>query len=169
MKKIQKILLDKNEEIKWYPFSAYLDGIKRYNESERYLIDKEFWEDRFYEISKSEYLFSDVIDIDESPIKELTFKTSKKFKKELFEYCADNNISVHILIVTVLAKIINDKTACKRFYFEIPIGNRLGTNEKNSIGTYEIGPPFIFDFTKYNDFFDLFKSVQKTVDRLLQA
>jgi len=159
--KIQKILLGKNEDVKWHPFSAYLENIDSYNKSEKYLKDKEFWEDRFLEISKSEYLFNDVIDIDESPIKKLTFQTSKKFKEELFEYCSNINISPHILIVVFLAQSIKDKTGCKRFYFEIPIGNRVGMNEKNSIGPYEIGPPFIFDFTKYHDISDLFQSVQK--------
>lgn len=159
--KIQKVLLNKNEEILWHPYSAYLDRLKNYNESKKYLTDKEFWEDRFSQISKSEYLFSDVIDTRESPIKNLTFQTSAKFKEKLFDYCSKNNLAPHIFIVTVLAQIIDDKTGCKRFYFEIPVGNRLGTNEKNSLGPYEIGLPYVFDFNKYNNFYDLYESVQK--------
>lgn len=159
--KIQEILLNPNEEIKWHPFSAHLDSIKDYNESEKYLADKAFWEDRYLEISKSEYLFSDVIDTNESLIKSLTFQTSPKIKELLFTYCTKNNFSPHILIVAVLAQIINDKTGCKRFYFEIPIANRLGTNEKNSIGIYETTFPFIFDFTRYNNVFDLIESIHK--------
>ena len=138
-----------------------MDHIKKYNESEKYLIDKEFWEDRFLELSKSEYLFCDVIDTNESLIKTLTFETSPKLKELLFEYCTKNNSSPHILIVTVLAQIINDKTGCKCFYFEIRIANRLGAKEKNSIGIYEITFPFIFDFVKYNTIFDILASVQK--------
>ncbi|MCQ4936449.1 condensation domain-containing protein [Anaerotignum propionicum] len=159
--KIQKVLLLKDEEVKWHPFSKYLDNLKEYNESEKYFVDKEFWENKFLEIFNSDYLFDDVIDTDESVIKELTFQTSKEFKDNLFEYCSKNNISVHILIASILAQIINTRTRCKRFYFEIPIGNRLGTDEKNSLGVYEIGPPFIFDFTKYNNIFELYQSVQK--------
>ena len=106
--KILESLLSPNEEIKWSPFSAYLDKIKNYNESEKYLTDQEFWEDRFLEISRSEYLFSDIIETNESPIKNLSFETSPELKELLFEYCTKNNISPHILIVTVLAQIIND-------------------------------------------------------------
>lgn len=159
--KIQEILLNPSEGIKWHPFSAHLDSIKNYNESEKYLTDKEFWENRFLEISKSEHIFSDIIDINEAPIKEVSFQTSKKIKEDLLEYCSKNNISPHIFIVTVLAQIINEKTGCKCFYFEIPIGNRLGINEKSSLGLYEISPPLIFDFTKFNNIFDLFESVHK--------
>ncbi len=161
LENIQRVLLDKNEDITWHPYAAYLEKIERYNRSEKYLSDKEFWEGRFLEISKSEYLFRDVIDTDEALIRELKFQTSKIFKRNLFEYCSQNNISPHLLIVTVLAQIINVKTGCQCFYFEIPIGNRLGAKEKNSIGPYEIGPPFIFDFNKYNNLPDLFESVQK--------
>ncbi len=60
--KIQEVLLEPSLEIKWHPFSAHLEGISNYGESEKYLSDKEFWEDRFSEISNSEYLFSDIID-----------------------------------------------------------------------------------------------------------
>ncbi len=158
--KIQKVLLLKGEEVKWHPFSDYLENIKKYRESEHYFRDKEFWEDKFLKIFNCDYLFHDVIDTDESAIKEVTFQTSNKFKEDLLEYCSKNSISEPILIASVLAQIINTKTGCKRFYFEIPIGNRLGTNEKNSLGVYEIGPPFIFDFTKYNNIFDLYQSVQ---------
>jgi hypothetical protein len=159
--KISKVLNDNKEEIIWHPFSAYLNSIKNYRESQKYLNDTIFWEDRFLEISKSNYLFGDIITTDESTIKELTFQTSQKLKEELFEFGSNNNIKIHILIVTVLAKILSDKTGCKRFYFEIPIGNRLGTNEKNSLGVYEIGPPFIFDFDRYHNLSDLLESVQK--------
>lgn len=158
---IQKVLLDKNEEITWHPYSAYLKKIERYNRSEKYFSDKDFWEDRFLEVSRSEYLFPDVIDTDEAPIRESQFQTSKTLKRKLFEYCSQNHISPHLLMVTVLAQLINVKTGCKCFYFELPIGNRLGVNEKNSIGTYEISPPFIFNFNKYNNLSDLFVSVQK--------
>ncbi len=159
--KIQGILMNPKEEVNWHPFSAYLDNLKNYHESEKYLTDNEFWENRFFEISKSEYLFSELIDTNESPIKSLTFQTSQELKERLFEYCIKNKLSPHIVIVTVLAQIINDKRQCKRLYFEIPIANRLGTKEKNSIGAYEITFPFIFDFEKYNNIYDLLESVQE--------
>lgn len=158
---IQKVLLHKEVEVKWYPFSAHLDKIKIYNKSEKYLIDKEFWENRFLEFSKSEYLFKDVIDQDEAPIKESTFQTSKQFKKELVEYCGIHNISLQFLIVTVLTHIINNKTGCNRFYFDITVGNRLGKNEKNSLGVYELGYSYVFDFARYHHMVDLYKSVHE--------
>lgn len=159
--KIQEVLLEPSLEIKWYPFSAHLEGIRNYGKSEKYLSDKEFWEDRFSEIFKSEYLFFDIIDKEESTIKNLSFQTSKELKDLLLEYCTINNVSPNILIITVLAQILNKKTGRKSFYFEIPIANRLGKNEKNSIGAYITTFPFIFDFSRYSSFFDLLESVHK--------
>lgn len=159
--KIHNALLDRHKKITWHPFSAYLEKIDRYNKSEKYLADRAFWEGRFAEIAKCDYLFSDVLDVEIAPIKELAFQTSQSFKKSVLSFCAQQKISPHLLIVTVLAELIYIKIGCERFYFEIPIGNRLGTKEKDSLGVYEIGPPFIFDFKKYRGFAELLESVQK--------
>lgn len=159
--KIQNYLLDKNKKITWHPFSAYLQKIDVYNKSEKYLADQKFWEGRFTEIAQCDHLFRDVIDVEIAPIKELIFQSSTSFKINLLNFCAQHKLPTHLLIVTVLAELINLKTGCERFYFEIPIGNRSGAKEKDSIGVYEIGPPFIFDFRQYKNLADLFESVQK--------
>lgn len=160
--RILKVLLNKNEEFKWHPYADYLEKIKRYNASGQYLQDKVFWENRFLELSRSEYLFPDVTDADEEEaVKTLIFQTDKIMKKALWGYCSENHFSPHMVIVAVLARMISTKTGRKRFYFEIPIGNRAGADEKNSIGAYEISPPFIFDFTKTNNLLDLIESLKK--------
>jgi Non-ribosomal peptide synthetase modules and related proteins len=159
--KIQKVLNDNKEEMIWHPFSAYLNRIKNYRESQKYLEDTIFWEDRFLELSRCNYLFSEVITICESSIKELSYQTEQKLKEELIEFCSKNDINLYCLIATVFARILSDKTRCKRFYFEIPIANRLGTNDKNSFGLYEVTFPFIFDFDRYQNLSDLLESVQK--------
>ncbi len=159
--KIQRVLEDNNEEITWHPFSAYLNNIKKYRESQTYLEDMKFWENRFLEISKCSNLFHEAISTEESTIKELSFQTEQKIKEELMEFCLKKNIRVYCLIATILAQILSEKTGCKRFCFEIPIGNRLGNNEKNSLGLYEITLPFIFDLDRYQNIHDLLESVQK--------
>ena len=159
--KIQKFLNNNKEEIIWYPFSSYLNNIKKYRESQRYQEDTIFWENRFLEISKCNDLFGEVITTDESTIQELSFQIGSKRKEELIAFCFKNNIKLYCLIATALAQILSQKTGCRRFCFEIPIGNRLGSNDKNSLGVYEIGLPFIFDFDRYQNFSDLLESVQK--------
>lgn len=160
---IQEVLLDSATEVKWSPFATYLENRANYISSERYGKDQEFWEDRLLEISKSDYLFNndDILDLCEAPVKNLALETSQELKVNMYECCAKRNISPHILIATVFAQIINDKTGSRRFYFEIPVANRLGANEKNSIGAYETAFPFIFDFEKYGSILDILASVQK--------
>lgn len=159
--RIQLALNNKDEEIVWHPYAAFLEKINHYYDSDKYMRDKEFWDIRFEELSRCQYLFPDVIDCNESATKTMIIQTSKAFKKALLSYCSDHTIPPHIAIVAVVARIISMKTGCKRFYVEIPIGNRSGNDEKNSIGTYEISPPFIFDFTTTNDVYDVIKSVKK--------
>lgn len=159
--KIQKVLSDKKEEIIWHPYSAYLNNVKKYRESQRYLDDTIFWENRFLEISKCNNLFNEIITEGESTIQELSFQTTQKFKQDLMEFCLKNSIKSYCLIVTVLAQILSEKTCCKRFCIEIPIANRLGKNDKNSLGIYETTLPFIFDFDRYQNLSDLLESVHK--------
>jgi hypothetical protein len=158
---IQHILLNPQEEIVWHPFSDYLERMERYSRSDKYLVDQAFWENQFAELSNCEYLFPGAIEMKEAPIRELRFQTSHALKRKFLAYCSDHAISPHLLIVTILAELIHAKTNAKRFYFEIPIGNRLGAKERNSIGPYEIGLPIIFDFNQYQDTWDLLDAVNK--------
>lgn len=159
--KIQQILLNPDGDVLWYPFSNYLEKNKNYVQSKEYLLDQAFWEDRFLKISQSEYLFEELIHTDVSPMGSMDFQTSRELKGLMLEFCMKNNISPHVLIVAVLARIINERTECERFYFEIPIFNRVGNNEKNSIGVYEIAFPYVFDFAGYTGVFDVIESVRK--------
>ena len=77
------------------------------------------------------------------------------------ELCYKNNMKVYCLLVAVLAQILSEKTHCKRFCFEVPIANRSGANDKNSLGLYEVTFPFILDFDRYQNLFDLLESIQK--------
>ncbi|NLF43824.1 MAG: hypothetical protein GX587_14110, partial [Bacteroidales bacterium] len=114
--KIQEALLNPNEEINCYPFSAHLESLIKYKDSDIYQKDQAFWEDKFLEISGSEYLFSEVIHASEAQVNSLAFQTDPKLKDLMTEYCKKNNISPHALIVTFLAQIMHQKTGCKRFY-----------------------------------------------------
>lgn len=159
--KIQKVLNGHKEEIIWHPYSAHLNAIKTYRESQKYLDDSVFWESRFLELSKCNHLFSEVITTEESTIQESSFRTTQKLKEGFMELCYKNNMKVYCLLVAVLAEILSEKTHCKRFCFEIPIANRSGAKDKNSLGLYEVTFPFILDFDRYQTLFDVLESIQK--------
>lgn len=159
--KIQRVLNNNKEEINWHPYSAHLNDIKKYTESQKHLNDAAFWENRFLELSKCNDLFSEVITREESTIQESSFRTTQKLKEGLMEFCHKNNIKLYCLMVAVLAQILSEKTHCKRFCIEIPIANRSGAKDKNSLGLYEVTFPFILDFDRNQNLFDLLESIQK--------
>jgi hypothetical protein len=161
MDKIEKVLLGLEKEVIWHPFSAKLEKTKDYKGSEKYLRDKEFWEERFLEYSKGEFLFEEPVDTEEREIKELRFTISKDNKKKIFDYCTSHNISVHLLIITILSKFTNKKTGLERFYFDVTVGNRIGKNEKNSLGIYEVANPYSFDFSSNPEMMELYESISK--------
>ena len=159
--KIEQILLDPERDVQWHPFSRYLEKIEHYTGSNEYLLDQAFWEDRFLDISQSEYLFDELIHTGVSPMKSVDHGTSRELKGLLLQFCEKNNMPPHVLIVSVLARIINEKTECERFYFEIPVQNRVGKNEKNSLGMYEVTFPYIFNFAQYASVADVIESVHR--------
>ena len=159
--KIQRTLLDPEEDVQWHPFSGYLEKLKTYAASKEYLLDQAFWEERFSIVLKGEYLFPELIDSDLSPMGSMEIQTSRELKGQMLAFCERNNISPHVLIVAVLARITNERTERERFYFEIPILNRVGKNEKNSIGMYEVVLPYVFDFAENPSVFDVIESVRK--------
>lgn len=158
---ILNFLLGEQKQINLHPFSAHLERIDRYTKSDKYLADQEFWERRFAEISQCDYLFSDAIDIEVASSKEMAFQSSQSFKRSLLEFCAQQKISSALLIATVFAELMHIKTGRARFYFEVPIANRLEAKEKESMGVYEIGPPIIVDFHKYCSLVEQLDSMQK--------
>lgn len=159
--KIQRVLLGIEKEVTWHPFSAYLQKIQEYRESEKYLTDKEFWEEKFLGYSKIDYLFPEVIDIDEAPARELSFSINKEIKQRLLDYCEANNVSLHLLILAIMSNFINKKMGKRSFYFEVTIGNRLGVDEKNSLGPYEVGNLYSFDFSGDPDMAQLYESLRE--------
>lgn len=159
--RIQKALSEPKEEIIWHPYSAYLSGLCSYRESPKYLEDAMFWENRFLELSKCHALFGEAIATKESTIRESSFRTTEKHKEELMKFCSENNIKVYCLIASVFAQYMSEKTGSRRFCIEIPIANRLGTNDKNSLGLYEVSLPYIFDFNQFHNLRDLLESVQR--------
>ena len=160
--KIQKALNEDNkEQMIWHPYYAHLNNVKKYKESQKYLEDSIFWEDRFLELSKCNALFSGMITTEASTIQESSFRTTQNLKEELLEFCNKNNIKLYCLIVAILAQLLSEKTNCRCFCFEIPIANRAGANDKNSIGLYEVTFPFIFDFDRDQTLSDLLRSIEK--------
>lgn len=159
--RILSALSDNDETPRWHPYADHLDRIKQYRCSDQYLSDKAFWDSRFDELSRCDYVFPEIRSIDYSSSKALVVDTGEEFKSELLSFCADHRISPPTLIMSVLAQIVSVTTGRKRFYFEAPSGNRSGADEKNSIGAYEIGVPVVFDFHNTESALDLIGSVRQ--------
>lgn len=157
---IQKVLLDEHTEIHWHPFAAHLENVNRRKAGKDHVDDEKFWETKFHELSTCEPIFKNAIDIQEADATSLSFQLDKEFKNALLCHCDQKKVSPYLVISSALAELLSKKNGCKRISIEIPIGNRVGKEEKNSIGAYEITAPFIFDFDKHKKLSEVIESAK---------
>lgn len=159
--KIQQVLLDENAEIHWHPFSSHLKKLAGASVEKNNVDDGQFWDTRFSELATCAPLFKDVIDVEESVASHLSFRLSKEIKEGLFSCCDKSKASPFTVILTFFAELLSEKCGGKRFCIEVPFGNRLGHEEKDSLGAYEIVAPFTFDFSEHKELVERIQSVKK--------
>lgn len=135
----------------WYPFARHLEGIAKYRAGEKYRQDAAFWEKKFAELSQAEPLFPALLGQGDAIVQRLSLLGTQELKTALEEYGRQNKVSPHMVIVAALARHLRKTTGRKRFVIEIPIANRVGINEKNSLGAYEMTTPILFDFSRSDD------------------
>lgn len=164
--KVQKSLLDEHSEIRWHPFSPYLEKIDRHKAGEDYVADQTFWETQFSELSTCEHVFKDVIEIEAADASGLDFQLGKEFKTELLHYCNQKGTSSYVVIASAFAELVAKKFGHKRFSMEIPIGNRSGKEKIESLGAYEASVPFVFDFNRHPTLDQIINSTQKQSKQL---
>lgn len=157
---IQKVLLDEHTEIHWHPFASHLEKVRLNSTRISHIDDEKFWETKFHELSRCEPIFKGAIGIEESDATSLNFQLDKESKSALLGYCEQKKISPYLVISSALAELLAKKNGCQRISIEIPIGNRVGKEEKNSIGAYEIAAPFTFDFSNSNKLNDAIESAK---------
>lgn len=137
--------------VSWHPFARHLEDIAKYRASEQYRQDAAFWKKTFAELGQAEPLFPALLGQGDAIMQSVCLPGAQELKTALNEYGRQNNVSPHMVIVAVLARLLRHATGRKRFVIEIPIANRVGLKEKNSLGAYEITTPIIFDFSRSDD------------------
>lgn len=135
--------LSKNESvIEEQPFS-YIDYIqteKNYLQSETYMKDKIFWEEKFKDIS--EFAFLSNATTNSSAANREKFQLSRKFCDELNSYCKNHNASPFAMFMAVFAIYLNRLSGLDNVIIETPVLNRSNFKEKNCLGMFISTIPF---------------------------
>lgn len=155
--------LIKNESVEDNLESSYIDYINsetEYLNSDKYIKDKEFWEQRF----NKQYETAKVIpNNDEKTInskaKRKEIKISKLITKQINEYCKINRISPFVFLLGIYGIYLSKINNLDEIIIGTPMLNRKGVKEKQMIGMFVNTLPFKISIDSKLNIKDLFTQI----------
>ena len=155
--------LIKNESVEDTLESSYIDYINsetEYLNSDKYIKDKEFWEQRF----NKQYETAKVIpNNDEKTInskaKRKEIKISKLITKQINEYCKINRISPFVFLLGIYGIYLSKINNLDEIIIGTPMLNRKGVKEKQMIGMFVNTLPFKISIDSKLNIKDLFTQI----------
>ncbi len=117
-------------------YLSFVENEQLYKESNRFLKDKIFWEEKFNLPPEATVLKPRTTNIKSTQSKRKTYVAPKKFTHLLRTYCSDNKLSPYPLFLSALAMYINRVSAKENMIIGTPILNRLNQAEKNTLGMF---------------------------------
>lgn len=123
-----------------FSYTDYIQTEKNYLQSEAYLKDKVFWEEKFKDIS--EFAFLSNATTNSSAANREKFQLSRKFCDELNSYCKNHNASPFAMFMAVFAIYLNRLSGLDNVIIETPVLNRSNFKEKNCLGMFISTIPF---------------------------
>ena len=144
-----------SNEIK-YSYVDYIESEKEYIKSNRYIKDKEYWNNI---LSTNSYI-SDINGLNNDTNKSINakrevIKLSKKLNDKITNFCAEKRISIFTLYCTILQIYMSKVCYNENITIGVPVLNRLNYRDKNTIGMYISTVPFKVNVDykiKYNEF-----------------
>ena len=163
----------KNETIEETINPSYIDYInseKDYLNSERYLIDKEYWNNIFSKAPNSISIpgsFYTHNSFDCAANRE-NFTIPKELVTTIQAYCKKNKASVFNFFMAVLAIYMYKINNTKDFVIGTPILNRTNFKEKNTCGMFINIAPLKINIDSNNNFLDFLNIIAKDSKELLK-
>lgn len=155
--------LIKNESVEDTLESSYIDYINsetEYLNSDKYIKDKEFWEERFnkqYETAK--VIPNNDEKIINSKAKRKEIKISKLITKQINEYCKINRISPFVFLLGIYGIYLSKINNLDEIIIGTPMLNRKGIKEKQMIGMFVNTLPFKISIDSKLNIKDLFTQI----------
>jgi amino acid adenylation domain-containing protein/non-ribosomal peptide synthase protein (TIGR01720 family) len=139
---------------------SYIDFIEKeseYLQSNRFLRNKQFWNDKFSNISE-DFLYKTSTTLDG---KRKTIHIDHNISNDIREFLKNNKCTMNTFFITILNiylyKVIQDKN----IVIGTPVFNRVGTKEKNTIGMFTSTMPFKLKLNSENSIKELIDLVNR--------
>lgn len=121
-----------------YSYTDYISKENEYLNSERFLKNKKFWNEKFNDLPEGS-LYKTSISLEG---KRETFKLDNHLSSEIKQFLEVNKSSLNTFFVTVFLIYVNKVKNERDIVLGTPIFNRSGNKEKNMIGMFTSTMPF---------------------------
>ena len=151
------------DEPQSYSYVQYIESEENYINSEKYLKDKEYWENKFDVIPSIATLSckQNTSKDSSSAGNRILFETDELLIDKIKNYCLKNHISLYNFFMAIYAIYISEISNLDRFVIGTPILNRTNFREKNTAGMFISTQSFLIDLKDILDFQTFVKNISK--------
>ena len=164
-------LLDKEEiEETKYSYIDYIKAEEEYKQSEKYLKDKEYWNNVFSTLPDVSKLSTK--EINEKKIStaagRLGFKISKEKTLDINEFCRENKTSPYAFFMAVISIYLSKINRLNEIIIGSPILNRSNFKEKNTTGMFISTVPFKCKIEQQTEFIEYLGELSSDLKSMLR-
>ena len=157
---LNKDVIEKNN----YP--SYIDFIKEeeeYINSEKYLKDKEFWEEYLNEIPEevASLKQKENTDILDTKAERKEVGLDRDYSIKIKKFCQENKISPYVFFLGVYSIYLSKITSQNNLIINTPILNRKNIKEKQTVGMFVNSLPLKINLQESEAALNLFKEIAK--------
>lgn len=138
-------------------YLEFIDSEKEYVLSERFIKDKEFWQEYLDGLEECVSL-KDIDKVVENKANRYTITLDNVICEELKNYCKVNRVSPYTVFMTSLAIYVHRVTSKEDFVIGTPVLNRTNAREKKMLGMFVSTMPVRFKIDEKITFTDMCKS-----------
>ena len=137
------------------PYSEYIKSENEYLQSEKFLKDKEFWNEKFSNLNE-EFLYKETYDCSGESFK---YKIPTEITNRLNKLLNENNITRNTFFMSLLYLYFYKKTGEKDIVIGMPVYNRASKRMRAAIGMFVSTVPVTFRINNEINFKDFIKEL----------
>lgn len=153
-----------------YSYIKYLNSEKEYLESNKFLKDKEYWDNIFKTVPEVATIYSNKISKNTiTPESEReTFYLDKELMSKINNLCKILKISTYNFFMSIFSLYISRASRLNDFVIGTPILNRSNFREKNTIGMFVSTVPFRINIDENLSFSNFVSNISKDTMTMLR-
>lgn len=154
---------DKNIAKESCSYKQFIEQEKAYYNSEKYIKDKEYWQNKYDTIPDLATTNLDNVEDKTCNANRISYTLTQKESKEITEYCKQNKVSVYCFFLTIYSIYLSRITGIDKIVLGTPLLNRKNIAEKCTLGMYVNTVPININLAQNKCIKEIFDETTKEI------